>query len=268
MGLFAKEKSLEKICRRELRGIAKRDAAIARAALREDAPWKAALAAKVPEKVYTGLRAAFVKAFTLLFEKGTPLLDKTIDRTALSDEYRINDYAIHLKVSRKLLRRMRRDADRAGLAGSAVTTLEGIGLGALGIGLPDIALFLGILLRSSLASAARWGFDGTSPGEQLLLLRMMEASLSRQADFTAADAAVDTLLTAPADPSPKEIREQIGRTAEVFAVDMLVMKFIQGLPLVGIVGGLSDPVYYNKIMRYIRLKYCKRYLLRLAAEQK
>ena len=31
--------------------------------------------------------------------------------------------------------------------------------------------------------------------------------------------------------------------------------------VVGIVGGLSNPVYYNKIMEYVRLKYHKRYLL-------
>ena len=43
--------------------------------------------------------------------------------------------------------------------------------------------------------------------------------------------------------------------------DMLVLKFIQGLPVVGIVGGLSNPVYFNKIMEYVRLKYHKRYLL-------
>lgn len=268
MRLFEKEKNLNKACRRELRAVAKREAAIARAAEKSDAPWKAVLAEAVPEKVHTGLRAAFTRAFTLLFEKGTPLLDKTLDHTALSDEYRIGDYAVHLKASRKALRRMRRDADRSALAGSAVTTLEGIGLGALGIGMPDIALFLSILMRSALSAAARWGFDGSSPGEQLLILRMMEASLSREADFAAANAAVNALLTAPADPSPDEIRAQIGRTAEVFAMDMLALKFIQGLPLVGIVGGLSNPVYYNKIMRYIRLKYYKRYLLRLAAEQK
>ena len=268
MGLFTKEKSLIKACRRELRAVAKREAAIARAAGKTDAAWKAALAEMVPEKVHAGLRAAFTRAFALLIEKVTPLLDKTLDRTALSDEYRIGDYAVHLKASRKALRRMRRDAGRAALAGSAVTALEGIGLGALGIGMPDIALFLGILMRSTLSTAARWGFNGTSPGEQLLILRMMEASLSRDADFIAADAAVDALLTAPCDPSPEEMQAQIGRTAEVFAVDMLAAKFIQGLPLIGIAGGLSDPVCYNKVMRYVRLKYYKRYLLRLAAEQK
>jgi hypothetical protein len=43
---------------------------------------------------------------------------------------------------------------------------------------------------------------------------------------------------------------------------MLLLKFIQGLPVVGIVGGAANPVYYSKIMKYVQLKYRKRYLLK------
>ena len=48
---------------------------------------------------------------------------------------------------------------------------------------------------------------------------------------------------------------------------MLVMKFIQGLPVVGVIGGISNPVYYNRIMEYVRLKYHKRYLLEKKEEK-
>ena len=44
-------------------------------------------------------------------------------------------------------------------------------------------------------------------------------------------------------------------------MDMLLLKFIQGLPVVGIVGGAANPVYYKKIMDYVELKYKKRYLM-------
>lgn len=59
----------------------------------------------------------------------------------------------------------------------------------------------------------------------------------------------------------KELKQQIERTANAFATEMLVTKFIQGLPVVGILGGAANPVYYQKIMRYVQLKYRKRYLL-------
>ena len=76
-----------------------------------------------------------------------------------------------------------------------------------------------------------------------------------------ADLEVEEMLRNPEVPDIDAVQNQIGMTADDFALDMLVLKFIQGLPVVGVVGGLSNPVYYNKIMEYVRLKYHKRYLL-------
>ena len=47
---------------------------------------------------------------------------------------------------------------------------------------------------------------------------------------------------------------------KLFAVDMLLLKFIQGMPVVGFLGGAANPVYYRKVMQYVLLKYRKRYL--------
>ena len=63
------------------------------------------------------------------------------------------------------------------------------------------------------------------------------------------------------DSDEKELKRQIEKTANAFATEMLVTKFIQGLPVVGMLGGAANPVYYQKIMRYIQLKYRKRYLI-------
>ena len=54
---------------------------------------------------------------------------------------------------------------------------------------------------------------------------------------------------------------QMRQTADTFATDMLCIKFLQGLPLVGVIGGPSNVVYCKKISDYARLKYQKRYLL-------
>ena len=55
---------------------------------------------------------------------------------------------------------------------------------------------------------------------------------------------------------------QVEKTAHTFAAELLAAKFVQGLPVIGILGGAANPVYYQKIMRYVQLKYRKRYLLR------
>ncbi len=62
-------------------------------------------------------------------------------------------------------------------------------------------------------------------------------------------------------PTEEELKGQIKKTADAFATDMLVMKFIQGIPVVGVIGGAANPLYYHRVMSYVQLKYRKRYLL-------
>ncbi|MEE1162214.1 MAG: EcsC family protein [Lachnospiraceae bacterium] len=66
----------------------------------------------------------------------------------------------------------------------------------------------------------------------------------------------------PEEVSREILEEQIRETASVFAMDMLILKFIQGFPVVGILGGIANPIYYNRVLRYVQLKYRKRYLLK------
>ena len=38
------------------------------------------------------------------------------------------------------------------------------------------------------------------------------------------------------------------------------MKFIQGIPVLGVAGGLADPVYLKQVTDYAKLKYKRRFL--------
>lgn len=40
------------------------------------------------------------------------------------------------------------------------------------------------------------------------------------------------------------------------------MKFLQGIPVVGAVGGIYDAVYMKRITEYANLKYKKRFLMK------
>ena len=75
---------------------------------------------------------------------------------------------------------------------------------------------------------------------------------------------VDGMIEEMPQTGEDELQAQIQKTGSAFAVDMLLLKFVQGFPLVGILGGAANPVYYNKVMRYVQLKYQKRYLLAVA----
>lgn len=243
--------------------------------------WKTTLESKIPAKVYDNLRAAFGKAFSLIFEKGEVIIEKTYNKDAILKDFAVRDYAVEIKGSRKELKAVRQKSGAADFANAAVSTVEGIGLGILGIGLPDIVIFIGILLKGIYEAALNYGFDYDDPKEKLLILKMMETALLEGEDWIQANDEVDQWIqdgiTPQATPHSttsshqyhgcsEEVRitlaiqEQIRKTADVFALDMLLLKFIQGTPIIGIVGGAANPVYYNKIMKYVKLKYQKRYL--------
>ena len=147
----------------------------------------------------------------------------------------------------------------------ALTTVEGIGLGALGIGMPDVVLFLGALLKGIYETAINYGFDYESEREKMLILKMMKTALLKGDEWCENNAEVEKFMkeeTAVFRASEEDIALQIKETASVFAMDMLLLKFIQGLPIVGVLGGAANPVYYNRVLKYVRIKYQKRYLMK------
>ena len=54
--------------------------------------------------------------------------------------------------------------------------------------------------------------------------------------------------------------EQIRRTSDALSRELLYLKFVQGIPVVGVVGGLSDMVYQKKISDFAAVKYKRRFL--------
>mgnify|MGYP001853665241 FL=1 len=255
---------------KELEQLEKRERRLERYAEKQEPPeWKKALETKVPEKVRVSLEKAFCKAFSVVFQHGNTLIEKTYDKEELQKDHEIQAYAVELKGNRRELRRMRKAAGAADLRNMALTTVEGAGLGLLGIGLPDIVIFIGMLMKGAYEAALHYGFDYDSPQERLFILKMMEASLSRGEERIRADREVDAMCAAIPEPEEAKslLKAQMDRTAEVFAMDMLLLKFIQGLPVVGLLGGAGNPVYYRRIMKYVQIRYHKRYLLGMIAKQ-
>ena len=253
---------------KEWKYITKQEERLEKAAMRQSTVgpsvlvWKEKLEQKIPVKIYDNLRAAFCKAFSVVFEQGTGIIEKTIRKDQLEKDYEIQNYAIGIKGTRKELKQLRKKAGASGVRDMAVTAAEGIGLGVLGIGLPDIVVFTGFILRGIYETALQYGFTYDATEEKLLILKMMEASLSHGEEWVRVNAEVDRILAKEwhGNHAEDDVTQQIRRTADVFALDMLLAKFIQGLPLIGIVGGAGNPVYYGKVIRYAQLKYHKRYL--------
>ncbi len=283
---------------KELKLIHRQEESLRRAAMKGKTPqWKTALEEKVPGSIYENLQKAFRKAFAIVFEKGTGLIEKTYNRESLEEDCQVREFAFQVKANRKTLKKARKDARAGNLRNLAITSAEGIGLGVLGIGLPDIVMFVGVLLKGIYETALQYGYAYDSDQERCFILKLMETAVLKGEDWEEGNREIDRYIeSSAADCAGEEetgaeesgeeeieakgpgeeqqseawekdlrerVKEQTGRTADAFAMDMVLLKFIQGLPVVGILGGAGNPLYYNKVIKYAELKYRKRYLLKL-----
>lgn len=259
-----KQKRRDAALAKELLAIEKQEKKMEQAALKaKPVAWKTELESRIPEKVYIGLESAFCKGFGLVFDQGRAIIEKGYNKEDIQADHAIRDFAVQIKGGRKELKKMHRSAKQSDLKNLAVTTVEGVGLGALGVGMPDIVLFLGTLLKGVYETALNYGFDYESQQEKLFILKMMQTALSTGEDWTNRNAEVEKMLVLETVKiTDEDFDRQLKQTVSAFAVDMLLLKFIQGLPLVGIIGGAANPVYYSKVMKYVQVKYRKRYLLK------
>ena len=246
---------------KELNRISRAEERLKKQAHQDGPKWQSELEKKVPEKVLNNLQTVFRKAFQIIFDKGTPLIEKTYKKEDIQKEFLVHDFAIDLDMSPKDLLVLKASSELNNLISLSASAVEGVSLGALGIGRPDIVFFISLILRGCYETALQYGFDYDTPSEKYFILTVLEGSMLKGNLWDTCNELVDSMMSAPSVPTEEELKLQLGNTSDAFAVDMLLAKFIQGLPVVGIIGGLMNPVYYRKILSYVRLKYRKRYLL-------
>ncbi len=218
------------------------------------------LEAKVPEKLRESLNKAFCKAFELIFKKGSVLIDKTYNKEDAEAQYRINRYSYEQRKNKKSLRAFGKQSNGANRVNLLISGVEGIGLGLLGCGLPDIPLLTAMILRSLNEISLSYGCDYSQPEEQLYQLLIIQGAMSYGEELEDCFKALDSYAGCTVIPTEVQLKEQIELSASALADEMLFLKFIQGIPVVGIVGGISDTVFLSRIQRFAKLNYQYRLL--------
>ena len=226
------------------------------------------LAEKVPDQLQSKLDAAFEKAFSLIFLKGTGMIEKTYSREKMERTYQVNHYLAGLEENSRNIKAFSKSADAAGGRNLLLSGAEGIGLGILGIGLPDIPLFSGLILKNLYELALSYGFSYDTEEERYWILRLIRGALSYGEDSVQRSREADLFIKEESLPEDYDRAEEIRRTAACLSGELLYMKFLQGIPLAGAVGGAYDVIYLNRIQRYAGIKYKKRFLYRQAWRKK
>ena len=218
------------------------------------------LAEKVPPKLQGTLDKAFAKAFGMIFEKGTEVIEKTYKKEELQKTYQINEYADEVRQNKKSLKAFGKKAESSGRVNMLMSGAAGIGMGLVGVGLPDIPVFTGMILKSIYEIALNYGYEYETEGERRFILLIIHGAVLHGAELRRVDQCIDDYIVNLEVPDDYDEKKQIEQTAAGLSKELLYMKFLQGIPIVGAVGGAYDVVYLKQITEYANLKYKKRFL--------
>lgn len=217
---------------------------------------------KVPETLKKTLDKAFYKAFQIIFEKGTKYIEKSYNKNKIQLNHNVNDYKIDKNVNSKSIKNIDKHAQKSKFLNTSISALEGAGLGLLGMGLPDIPLFTAMILKTIYEISLSYGFIYEMDEEKVYILNLINAALTsddRQRKYNhRADLLADKI-----DNHTQfnyDLNKEIINTSKILSDSMLTSKFIQGIPIVGVVGSIANYKIINKISRYSAIKYKKRYL--------
>ena len=221
---------------------------------------------KVPEKLQGTLDAAFAKAFHLIFEKGTGVIEKTYRKEEIEKKYQINEYTNEIRQDKKSLRAFSKNAKGSGTKNLVMSGAAGIGMGILGVGIPDIPVFTGMILKSIYEIAMHYGYSYETEEEQYFILLLIQGAVSHGEEMLTINRKINQYISSSIWVKKESKEEMIQKTASYLSKELLYMKFLQGIPVVGAVGGAYDVFYLKQINEYANLKYERRFLEKMESK--
>lgn len=228
---------------------------------KEDSKLNKFLEDKVPVGLQSTLDGAFAKAFHTVFEKGTGFIEKTYKKEELEKDYKINAYAASVKENKKTLKAFSKKASGAGKSNLFISGASGIGMGVLGIGIPDIVVFTSLMLRSVYEISLSYGFDYKDVEEKKFILLVIQGAVSHDTKLLKINEELNYFIEHGYFQSAIQLDECVKETASCLSKELLYMKFLQGIPLVGAVGGAYDVAYMKQVNKYAELKYRRRFFV-------
>lgn len=237
---------------------------------KEDSKLEQLLADKVPEGLQSTLDKVFYKSFKIIFEKGTDVIELTYNKEKLETDFLTGEFAADLNDNRKNLKAFSSKAKGSGVLNTLISGASGVGLGVLGIGIPDIFIFTGMMLKNVYQIALNFGYEYESEEEKKFILLLIKGALSTGHQLRTVNDQIDKYIEcgefdivedigAEGESNVDDMEDFIKETAQCLSKELLYMKFLQGIPFVGAVGGLYNAVYMQKVSKYAELKYRRRF---------
>ncbi len=214
---------------------------------------------KVPADLQKTLDTAFYKAFQVIFEKGTDVIEKTYKKGNLEKKYLVNEYIAEVMDDRRSLKTFSKKASGSGKVNLLLSGVSGIGMGVFGVGIPDIVVFTGLLLKSVYEIALNYGFHYDTREEKHFILLLIQGAVARGEEQQNINKELNLFIETGAYSKPVWLNKSVEATAGCLSKELLYMKFLQGIPIAGAVGGAYDVIYMKQVVKFAELKYRRRF---------
>lgn len=226
---------------------------------KKDSKMNRLLEDKIPADLQKTLDTAFAKAFRMVFEKGIGIIEKTYKKEQLEKTYQVNEYTARVMEDGKSLKAFSKKAAGTSNINLLLSGVSGIGLGIFGVGIPDIVLFTGLMLKSIYEIALSYGFSYDSRLEKHFILLLIQGAVASGEELEKINKELNLYIETGAFSGEVWLNKSIETTAACLSKELLYMKFLQGIPIVGAVGGAYDVIYTKQIVKYAELKYRRRF---------
>lgn len=258
------QKRLQKLEKKEAKLLEPKDPSfLSRKAQKLVSPLKEKVEEKIPQKAVDKsvemLQAAFEKSFDLVLEKGSDLIGKTCSEQKLLEQY---EAFANKPLSNWELSKLGAKAAARASANMVFSTVQGGLMGVLGIGLPDVPIFLAAVFKTLFEISLRFGYPYNTRQEQLYQMLVICAAVGEPADRRRAASDLNLLarelqIGAGVSFSWEETKR---RAAKALCSAALTGKVVQGVPIVGVYGGFRNGVLLRQIGSMAAVKYQQRLL--------
>ena len=258
------QRRLRSLSRKEEKLLAEKEPSLlSKKVVEVTAPVRETIRQKLPEKAVEKsaelLQKAFAKSFDLVLEQGASLIGKTCGEKKRLERY--EQFAAKPLSSWELTRLGTSVAAKAG-ANMVFSTVQGGAMGALGIGIPDVPIFMAAVFKTLFEISLSFGYPYDTPDEQTYQLLLICAALGDEAErrLSNADADQTALEIQMGIPTSIGREDAKQRAAAALCRAALAGKMIQGTPLIGVYGGFKNGVILQKIAALAATKYQQRML--------
>lgn len=218
---------------------------------------------KTPEKIQITTEAVFQSAFEFIFEEGIDIIEKTYSKYKLQNKYENNKKEFNLKRNEKALKKFDKSVKTSNNISAFLTGVKSTALGTLGVGLPDIPIFVAEIIRVVYSTALKYGYSYDNENEKIFVLSIIAFALCETSQKQKYSKICDNI--AECIETEKNIsislKDMECETSQILSKTVCGTKLIQGVMIAGILSSVGNISIINNVSKSAYLKYKKRFIM-------